>query len=448
MLRILIVDDEKDFRSLLGIILKRKGYAVEQAENGEAAKEVLGKSQFDVLITDLVMDKCDGIELLKYASAKYPAMETIIMTAFGSIENAVEAMKLGAFSYFIKSNDPQEIVFDLEKIKKIKLLDAENRLLRDAVVENSVILESRSDVFNRAVSVAKKAADSNSNILILGESGVGKEVFAKFIHMNSPRKNEIFMPVNCYSFSDSLIESELYGHEDGAFTGSTGMRIGRFEAANNGTLFLDEVGDLPESTQVKILRNIETREITRIGSNTPIKTDFRLIAATNKDLSASIADMTFREDLYYRLSTVIIRIPSLRERREDIPILIDHFIRKSSEDLKKSFYGIESKLQNILYTYEYPGNVREMKNIIERLVVLSPEGMLQMDEGFSINPLKPESEAGAVSQSLKAIRSDAERKHIRAILSACDFDYNRASDILEISSRQLYNKCKAYGIRK
>lgn len=448
MLKILVVDDEKDFRSLLAIILKRKGYIVEQAENGEEAKRVLGTNQYDVLITDLVMDKCDGIELLKHASVKYPVMETIIMTAFGSIENAVEAMKLGAFSYFIKSNDPQEIVFDLEKIKKIKLLDAENRLLRDAVVENSVILESRSEVFNRAVSLAKKAANSNSNILILGESGVGKEVFAKFIHMNSPRKDEIFMPVNCYSFSDSLIESELYGHEDGAFTGSTGLRIGRFEAANHGTLFLDEVGDLPESTQVKILRNIETREITRIGSNTPIKTDFRLIAATNKDLSTSISDMSFREDLYYRLSTVIIRIPSLRERREDIPLLIEHFIRKSSEDLKKSFYGIESKLQNILYTYEYPGNVREMKNIIERLVVLSPEGLLQMDEGFSINPLKPSSGAAEHSQSLRAIRSDAECKHIQAVLSACDFDYNKASEILEISSRQLYNKCKTYNIRK
>ncbi len=448
MLNILIVDDERDFRSLLGIILKRKGYRITEAENGEEAIEILSRACFDVLITDLVMDKCDGLELLKYAGQNHPAMETIIMTAFGSIENAVEAMKLGAFSYFIKSNDPQEIVFDLEKIKKIKLLDAENRLLRDAVVDNSVMLESKSEVFRRAVDIARRAADSNSNILILGESGVGKEVFAKFIHMNSPRRNEIFMPVNCYSFSDTLIESELYGHENGAFTGSSGLRIGRFEAANHGTLFLDEIGDLPESTQIKILRNIETREITRIGSNTPIKTDFRLVAATNKDLSKSIESMDFREDLFYRLSTVIIRIPSLRERREDIPILLDYFIKKSSDELKKSFHGIENKLQNLLYTYEYPGNVREMKNIVERLVVLSPEGLLQMDEGFSINPLRLNAVEDKTDQSLKAVRSKAEKDHIQAVLAACDFDYNRASEILEISSRQLYNKCHEYGIRK
>lgn len=448
MLNILLVDDERDFRSLLGIILKRKGHRITEAENGEDAIAILKESCFDVLITDLVMDKCDGLDLLKYAGINAPAMETIIMTAFGSIENAVEAMKLGAFSYFIKSNDPQEIVFDLEKIQKIKLLDAENRLLRDAVVDNSVILESKSEVFRRAVDLARRAADSNSNILILGESGVGKEVFAKFIHMNSPRRNEIFMPVNCYSFSDTLIESELYGHENGAFTGSSGLRIGRFEAANRGTLFLDEVGDLPESTQIKILRNIETREITRIGSNTPIKTDFRLVAATHKDLSKSIENMTFREDLFYRLGTVIIRIPSLRERMEDIPLLLDYFIKKSSSELKKNFHGIESKLQNLLYTYEYPGNVREMKNIVERLVVLSPEGLLQMDEGFSINPLKSNRLSGETDPRLKSVRSRAEKEHIQMILAACDFDYNKASEILDISSRQLYNKCNEYGIKK
>lgn len=444
MLKVLIVDDEMDFRSLLGIILKRRGFTVKEASNGIEAKEMLEKEHYDVLLTDLVMDKCDGLELLEHASTKYPGMDTIIMTAFGSIENAVMAMKKGAFSYFIKSNDPQEILFDLEKISKIKKLGAENRLLRDAVVDNNVMLESKSEAFQRAIDIAKRAAASNSNILILGDSGVGKEVFAKFIHMNSQRRDNVFMPVNCFSFSDSLIESELYGHENGAFTGSVGQRIGRFEAANNGTLFLDEVGDLPESTQIKILRNLESREITRIGSNVPIRTDFRLISATNKDLSQAIQNMKFREDLYYRLGTVIIRIPPLRERREDIPILIDYFIDKSSKELKRTFHSIEPKLKSLLYTYDYPGNVREMKNIIERLAVLSPDGILTMDEAFSINPL----EAHNTDQSLKSVRSVAEKKHIESMLHVYDYDYNKASEALKISSRQLYNKCNEYGIKK
>lgn len=444
MLKILIVDDERDFRNLLEIILRRKGFETDQAPDGVKAMEMMRAKAYDVVLTDLVMEPCDGLALLKHISSEHPQTETIIMTAYGSIENAVEAMRLGAFSYFIKSNDPQEILFDLDKILKIRKLHVENQILKDAYVDHDMMLESKSPIFIKALDFARRAADSNSNILILGESGVGKEVFARFIHMNSPRRDNVFMPVNCYSFSDSLIESELYGHESGAFTGSTGMRVGRFEAADQGTLFLDEVGDLPEATQIKILRNIENREITRIGSNKTIKTDFRLISATHKNIHEAIRQMKFREDLYYRLSTVIIEIPPIRERREDIPLLIDYFIRKAARDMKKEFRSMDTELQDKLHSYDYPGNVREMKNIIERLVVLSPDGILRLDDGFQASPIHRTS----TDQSLKAVRQEAEKKHIQQVLSQCDDNLNDAAHILQISARQLYNKCNEYGIDK
>ena len=444
MLNILIVDDEKDFRVLLKIILKRAGYNIIEACDGIDAINVLKKENIDVVLTDLVMDKCDGITLLKHISENYSGIETIIMTAYGTIENAVEAMKLGAFSYFIKSNNPEEILFNLEKIEKFKKLHIENKYLKDAIISDGVILDSKNKAFIQAVDYAKRAADSNSNILILGESGVGKEIFAKFIHANSPRKDNVFLAVNCYSFSDSLIESELYGHENGSFTGATGTRIGRFEASDKGTLFLDEVGDLPESTQVKILRNIENREITRIGSNKTIKTDFRLISATHKDINKAIKEKKFREDLYYRLSTVVIDIPPLRERTEDIPVLIEYFTNSLSISLKKPFNGMDKNLSNFLYSYEYPGNVREMKNIIERLFVLSTDGVLKMEDGikFSYN------HSDSKNESLKSIRTKAERNHIVNILEKFNYDFNKAAEVLEISSRQLYNKCNEYDIKK
>ena len=444
MLNILIVDDEKDFRVLLKIILKRSGYNIIEASDGIEAIDILKKEAIDVVLTDLVMDKCDGITLLKHISENYSGTETIIMTAYGSIENAVEAMKLGAFSYFIKSNNPEEIILNLEKIKKIRKLHVENKYLKDAIISDGVILESKNKLFMQAVDYAKRAADSNSNILILGESGVGKEVFAKFIHANSSRKNNAFLAVNCYSFSDSLIESELYGHENGSFTGATGTRIGRFEAADKGTLFLDEVGDLPESTQVKILRNIENKEITRIGSNKAIKTDFRLISATHKDISKAIREKKFREDLYYRLSTVIIEIPPLRKRKEDIPALIEYFTNSLSISLKKPFKGMDKKLSDFLISYDYPGNVREMKNILERLFVLSREGFLIMDDGLSFSSRSYYSE----DESLKSIRTNAEKGHIINTLEKFNYDFNKTAKALQISSRQLYNKCNEYNIKK
>lgn len=441
-LSVLIVDDEKQFGNLMKMILEKRGYKTFFKENVLDAIQVLEAETIDVVLTDLVMEEHDGIYLLNHIKNNYPDIETIMMTAFGSVESAVEAMKLGAFSYFIKSNNPEEILFELDKLKTIKKLSVENQYLKTNFNNKDMMLSSNNRDFNQAIQIAQMASQTDANVLILGESGVGKEIFARFIHEQSTRQSGVFLPVNCYAFSESLLESELYGHEKGSFTGSTSRRIGRFEAANNGTLFLDEIGDLPESTQVKILRNIETKEFSRIGSNDSIKTDFRLISATNKDLKQAILDREFREDLYYRINTIIIQVPPLRERKEDIPILLEFFLNKASLDMKKPILTITDSMMNQLMTYDYPGNVRELKNIAERLVALSSGTTFQFDINMLFNRTTDKCEM----RSLKSVRQDAEKSHIMAILNEVDNDINKASLILEISSRQLYNKINDYGI--
>lgn len=392
------------------------------------------------------MEGVDGLGVLSHVKAVSEETACIIITAHASVENAVEAMRHGAFSYFIKSNDPQELLFDIEKIAKFKALSDENTLLKEHLSPVDFVLTSKSHKFESILKLVRKVAQTDSNVLILGESGVGKEVVARYLHNCSQRHQEIFMPVNCYSFSESLLESELYGYEKGAFTGSIGARVGRFEAASNGTLFLDEIGDIPMATQTKILRNIENKEIERIGSNETIKTDFRLITATNKDLKDSIANRGFREDLFYRISTVIIEVPPLRDRKEDLPLLIEHFLNKAQKDLKKSVTQIEDKLMASLLQYDYPGNVRELKNIIERLVVLADDDCIRLEDIAHYNVF---SDSKNVSEglSLKAIRSQAEKDHIQVMLQDQDYDMDRTAQVLEISSRQLYNKVKEYGIR-
>lgn len=444
-LRLLLVDDEKDFRNLLRVILEKEGYMTDVAENGNIAIEMIKKNHYDVVLTDMKMNGVDGIQLLEYIKTLDREIECIIITGFGSVKNAVEAMKKGAFSYFIKSNNPQELLFDIEKICKIKSLSDQNNLLKDEIGRHDYILKSKNDDFQKMIRYAKKVAKTDSNVLILGESGVGKEIISRFIHRCSQRKNEIFMAVNCHSFSDSLLEAELYGHEKGAFTGSYHMRKGRFEASDKGTLFLDEIGDIPLSTQIKILRNIENKEIERIGNNKSIKIDFRLICATNKDLKNEILSGQFRKDLYYRISTVILEIPPLRRRKEDLPILIDFFLKKAQKDLKKKVKGLDDDLMNVLLNYNYPGNVRELKNIIERLVVIAENDELTLRDVSGYDVFS-DSRVLNSKKSLKEVREFAERSHIMRILESCDFDINETAKVLQITSRQLYNKINKYNI--
>jgi len=446
--KILIVDDEKKFREILKAILKKRGYSVDCAKNGLEAVKMMKADIYDIVLTDLMMDGMDGMELIKYIRDNKLDAKCIIITAYGSIENAVEAIKQGAFSYFIKSNSPQELIFEIEKIVKINRLSQENEILKNQVANFEAMLSTKSEKFSNILELAEKVAMTDANVLILGESGVGKEIITRYIHQKSNRADNILVAVNCHALPENLLESELYGHEKGSFTGSTYMRKGRFETAESGILFLDEIGDIPLSSQVKILRNIENKEIERIGSNTPIKVDFRLICATNKDLRHEIAEKRFREDLYYRISTMTIEIPPLRERKEDLPMLINFFVEKSQKELKKRINAIEEDLLKVLQGYDYPGNIRELKNIIERLIVMAEGDTLTLADAEKYNIFFNQNNFEISSKrSLKEVRNVAEKNHIVSILHEKDYNMDLAAEILQISSRQLYNKLKEYEIK-
>ncbi|MEA4986928.1 MAG: sigma-54 dependent transcriptional regulator [Anaerovorax sp.] len=445
-LKLLIVDDEPEYRTLLRIILEGEGYPTDTAENGMSAISMLEKNEYDVVLIDMRMAGINGIDLLEHINKLYRNIKCIVITAYATVENAVEVMKKGAFSYFIKTNNPQELIYNLHNIESIKNISDQNLILKDEIDRTDYVLISKCPLFQKVVDYSEKAAKTDVNVLILGESGVGKEVIARHIHKCSERRNEIFMSVNCHSFSDSMLEAELYGHEKGAFTGSQYMRKGRFEAADKGTLFLDEIGDIPLETQVKILRNIENKEIERIGSNKTIKTDFRLISATNKNLNKEILNSRFREDLFYRISTVIIEIPPLRQRKEDLQMMIDYFLDKAKKDLKKNIESIDDKLLDVLLNYDYPGNVRELKNIIERMVVIAENNTLSFKDISQYDIFsKFDIETGMLS--LKEVRQNAERAHIIKILESNHFDIDMAANVLQITSRQLYNKINLYNIK-
>lgn len=447
MMKLLLIDDDNEFSELLSLILKRKGYYVDMASSGEAGLEMLKGNTYDVVLTDMRMAGMSGIDVIKaIKSLSFPERvvpECIMITGYGSIDNAVEAIRNGAFSYFIKSKDPETLIFDLEKIRKIKALERENVKLKADHPNLEYMLSSKSPSFMKLLTSAQKVAKTEANVLLLGESGVGKEVLARFIHHSSNRQDQVFIPVNCFSFSDSMFEAELFGHEKGAFTGATDARVGRFEAAHNGTLFLDEIGDLPHNFQVKLLRSIENKEIERIGSNRSVKTDFRLISATNKNLENAVFDKTFREDLFYRLNTITLVIPPLRERKEDLPLLIDFFLRAISRDMKKNILAMDEQVKEKLVRYHYPGNVRELKNIVERLVVFSDGPTITMDDLMS-NPILPLEEIDldedTSETALRRIRHIAEKQHIEKIMAQTHDNVELAAKLLEISTRQLYNK--------
>lgn len=459
--KILIVDDEEEYREVFKEILDEKGYITKAASSGEEALNILKTHSFHLVLTDLIMKGIDGIELLEKIKEEYSETEVIIITGYGTVENAVAAMKKGAFTYFIKSHDLEELTIEIEKIRKIFYLENDNEIFKNQQKNSKYMLNTNNKKFIKIINMAEKAANSNVNILILGDSGVGKEVFAKYIHSCSERKDRHFLAVNCHAFSDNLLESELFGHEKGAFTGAIEQRKGRFEAAHGGTLFLDEIGDISLSTQVKLLRTIETKKVERIGSNKTMDVDFRLISATNKDIQKSISNGEFREDLFYRISTIIIEIPPLRDRKEDLPNLIEFFLEKSKLELKKQIHTIEKKVMERLLSYDYPGNVRELKNIIERLVVLSENGIIK---DIDLSKYRVDSERDTKSReekidnnkeveeiqrirSLKDIRSEAEAKYIKKALEISGNNVTEAARKLSISRRQLFNKINEYKLR-
>ena len=434
-MKILIVDDEKEYRMILKKIIEKHGYSVDVACSGEEAIKKIKNEKINLILSDLIMDKMNGIELLSKVKESDNDIEVILVTGYGSIQNAVEAMKKGAFSYFIKGDPPEELINEIKKVEE-KFKDD---------TDGEFILKTNNKKFLELLDLAKNAAKSNVNILILGESGVGKDVIANYIHNCSDRKERDFIPVNCCAFSDSLLESELFGHEKGAFTGALDKRIGRFESANNGTLFLDEIGDISLDVQVKLLRVLEKRTVERIGSNEEINVDFRLICATNKNLNNEIRKGNFREDFFYRISTIVLEIPPLRERKEDIEMLIKFFLNQCEKEFNKNIKKIDEKVMSFLMNYNYPGNLREMKNIIRRLVVLTQNGIITSKYLPNESSILIEDDYDEV-RPLREIRREFEAEYIEKVLGKCKNNVSEAARRLEISRRQLSNKINEYNI--
>ena len=370
---LLIADDEPNIRRVLEALFTKEGYTVLTAENGRKAMELANANQIDILISDLIMPDINGVELLQKVKQVHPQCSAVIVTAYGSIKTAVEAMKLGAFNYLTKPFDIDEVRITIKRALEHRALIAENQELRQQV-KSSVKMESLDCVSGKMQDVYKvvqRAAESKATVLIRGESGSGKELIARALHFNSPRASKAFVAVNCAALPETLLESELFGHEKNAFTGAMTARAGRFEMANQGTLFLDEIGDIPAQVQIKLLRVLQEWEFERIGGTKTLKVDVRLVTATNKDLEKAVAEGTFRADLYYRLNIVSIMIPSLRDRPEDIPTLVERFLTKFNTENGRKISKVPKETWDKLNSYKWPGNVRELENALERAVVLS-----------------------------------------------------------------------------
>ena len=370
--RILVVDDEESIREFLEIMLKKEGYEVTCAEDGLRAKDLLGKKAFDMVISDLQMPNMNGNELLKHVKETYPDLVFMMITAFGTTESAVEAMKMGAYDYLTKPFKIDEVRLNIHNALRSKNLEVENRTLKKELTKEYSFqnIVGNSEAMHRIFDLIRRVSQAPSNILVTGESGTGKEVVAKAIHYNGPLKDKPFVTINCGAIPEQLMESEMFGHKKGSFTSAVADKPGLFEVADGGTLFLDEVGELPLNIQVKLLRAIQERVIRRVGANEDIKVDVRIIAATNRDLDEMVKVGTFRQDLYYRLNVINIKTPGLRERKDDIPLLANFFLKKYNDRLNKAIQGISVEAMEVLKKYDYPGNVRELENIIERTVAL------------------------------------------------------------------------------
>jgi len=446
--KIIIVDDELEYQSITSLILENEGYSTETFSNGLDALSYMENNQVDLVITDLKMPGMSGLELIKEIKKKNEDTDVLVVTAFGSIESAVEAMKVGAAEYFTKSDEPADLLIKINRLAKINRLEKKSNILLKNQNSQEVFLDTKNKNYADIINMCNKTANTGINILLLGESGVGKEVIANYIHQISDRSTEPFVPVNCQVFPEGVIESELFGHEKGSFTGATDSRIGKFEEANYGTLFLDEICDLPMSTQGKLLRALETRKINKVGGNKVIDLDVRFISATNKSPFKEIEDSKFREDLLYRINTLTITIPPLRKRKEDLPSLIDFFINKIEIDQKKKIVKIEDNVMNYLLNYDYPGNVRELKNIIERMVALSDNGVISNNELFLQNTSNCLERIVDTDKQLREARADFEKAFIVASMEKSNYIVSECANKLGITPRQLRNKLEQYDISK
>lgn len=454
--RILVVDDEESIREFLEIMLKKEGYEVTTAEDGAKARDILTKKSFDMIISDMQMPNLTGIELLRHVRESYPDIVFMIITAFGTTETAVEAMKLGAYDYLTKPFKIDEVRLNIANALRSKNLETEVRVLKKELVKEYSFqnMVGNSDAMHSVFNLIQRVSQAPTNVLITGESGTGKEVIAKAIHYNGPLKDKPFVTVNCGAIPENLMESEMFGHKKGSFTGAVVDKAGLFEVADTGTLFLDEVGELPLTIQVKLLRAIQERVIRRVGATEDAKVEVRIIAATNRNLEEMVAKGTFRQDLFYRLNVINIRTPGLRERRDDIPLLANHFLKKYNERLNKSIGAISVEAMEILKKYDYPGNVRELENMIERTVALEggatilPESLPPMVNTSSGRKMASsnEIEMGDDGVDLDKVMGQIEKELLIKAIHSAGGVKKRAAKLLHISFRSMRYRIEKYNL--
>ena len=437
---ILIVDDEESVRDSLYSWFIEDRYRVECAENAKVALSMLESESFDIILADIKMPGMDGMEMLRRIKAMRKESIVIMMTAFATVDTAVQALKDGAFDYVTKPFDPDDLSHLIRNAAKLITLADENVVLKEKVMmlENVEDLVGKSDAMQKVLGQVESVAQSNSSVIITGESGTGKELIAKAIHSNSPRKFFPLVSVHCGALTESLLESELFGHEKGAFTGAMYNRKGRFEMADSGTIFLDEIATISTKMQIELLRVLETKRFVRVGGNKEITSDFRVICATNKDLKNMVEKGTFREDLFYRLNVVNIHIPPLRERVVDIPLLVEYFIKKYCTSMNKPPIKIDSAALRRLEEFSFPGNVRELENMVERAIVIGNGKKIQVRD----LPL----EKNLIDSSAESL-DDHEKNHIFQILTKYDWNITRSAKALKVDRVTLYNKIRKYELK-
>jgi len=451
--RILLVDDSAENLELLSVLIERNDWDYDTADSGISALRKFEDNYYNLVLADLMMPQMNGLELLDRIKDMWPATEVVIITAHGSIPTAIEAIKKGAYSYLLRPFEPDEVVLMIKKIFELLKIRSENEMLRE---ELSRILKfetiiSKSFTMKKIFGLIDSVAPTNSTVLIQGESGVGKELIAKAIHNQSPRADQPFVKVSCAALPEMLLESELFGHEKGSFTGAVGMRKGRFELADNGTLFLDEIGEISQSVQVKLLRAIQELEFERIGGTRTLKTNARIISATNKNLAEEVKKGAFREDLFYRLNVIAMEVPPLRERAEDIAILAYHFLEKYSTEMNKDISGISDEALAVIAGYTWPGNVRELQNAIERAVVLTKNKVIEIEDlPDNIRPLTtsviiPEDDPEEMPPLRKA-KSIWEKSYLEKALLRHKGNISRTAEAIELARKNLQDKIKQHGI--
>ncbi|MBN2493715.1 MAG: sigma-54-dependent Fis family transcriptional regulator [Deltaproteobacteria bacterium] len=453
--RILIADDEHNIRKVLSATLRREGHDVLTARDGEEAIELLGAGKVQVVVTDLKMPKLDGLAVLRHVQQHMPQVPVIIITAHGTIDNAVEALKSGALDYITKPFDQSNLIQTIAKAIRTESL-ASRDVKRDGLAADRYRIIGQTERMQAIYDVIEKVADTPSTVLITGESGTGKELIAAALHYGSSRSERPFIKINCAAIPRELMESELFGYEQGAFTGAVSSKPGRFELADAGTLFLDEIAEIPVEMQVKLLRAIQESEFERVGGVHTIQVDVRLVVATNRELLEEVAQGRFREDLFYRLNVVPVSLPPLRERRDDIPLLVEHFLSKYNSRLKRKVQGIEPDALNLLVNYRWPGNIRELENVIERCVLFTESASIMAtdlpDEICQRSTTAPSAATMGPDTSMKDIVKQAtaelERDLIVKALAETDGNVTRAAKRLKISRKSLQNKMKDFGLRE